>query len=169
VKTLVVRGDEGLVALVLRGDDELNLIKAAKLPGVASPLALAERCGNRSGHRLPARLAGPGGPDNCRCTSIARRAHGRLRMRRQPRRRHHTGVNWDATSPLTGDRVTDLRNVKPGDPAPDGQGELAFLRGIEVGHIFQLGRVYSEPMEATVLDPHGRSVVHRSWAATASG
>jgi prolyl-tRNA synthetase len=72
---------------------------------------------------------------------------------------HHTGVNWDRDVPVSADRVTDLRNVRAGDPAPDGQGALAFLRGIEVGHIFQLGRTYSEPLQASVLDQHGRSIV----------
>jgi prolyl-tRNA synthetase len=71
---------------------------------------------------------------------------------------HHTGVNWDRDVSVDAARVVDLRNVRPGDPAPGGQGELAFLRGIEVGHIFQLGRVYSEPMDAAVLDQSGRKV-----------
>ncbi len=68
------------------------------------------------------------------------------------------GANWQRDAALADDRLADLRTVKPGDPAPDGQGELQFLRGIEVGHIFQLGRIYSEPMEATVLDSDGNSV-----------
>ena len=68
-------------------------------------------------------------------------------------------MNWDRDVPLTDEQIFDIRNVQEGDPAPDGQGELRFLRGIEVGHIFQLDRVYSEPMNATVLDPDGRSVV----------
>jgi prolyl-tRNA synthetase len=67
-------------------------------------------------------------------------------------------VNWNVDVALDSQRVVDVRNVRPGDPAPDGRGVLQFLRGIEVGHIFQLGSVYSEPMGATVLDKDGNSV-----------
>jgi prolyl-tRNA synthetase len=71
---------------------------------------------------------------------------------------HHAGVNWDRDVTVDAARVVDMRNVKAGDPAPDGQGVLKLLRGIEVGHIFQLGSIYSKPMGASVLDPDGRSV-----------
>lgn len=71
---------------------------------------------------------------------------------------HFTGVNWGRDLPDPADRLVDLRTVVPGDPAPDGQGRLEFRRGIEVGHIFQLGRAYTEPMGCTVLDPDGREV-----------
>jgi prolyl-tRNA synthetase len=71
---------------------------------------------------------------------------------------HHRGANWEVDVTIPADRQVDIRTVKPGDPAPDGQGELAFLRGIEVGHIFQLGDIYSAAMDARVLDQNGASV-----------
>jgi prolyl-tRNA synthetase len=159
VKTLIVRGEEGPVALVLRGDDELNAIKAAKLPGVSSPLALAGDDEIEAAVGCPPGSIGPVGLTlpmyvDAEAFALADFVCGANRDGF-----HHTGVNWDRDVTITADRVADLRNVRPGDRAPDGQGELAFLRGIEVGHIFQLGRVYSEPMQASVLDQNGRSVV----------
>ena len=69
---------------------------------------------------------------------------------------HYQGVSWQRDCPIVEEQIVDARNVVEGDPAPDGQGELRFLRGIEVGHIFQLDRAYSEPMGAFVLDHEGR-------------
>ena len=69
--------------------------------------------------------------------------------------KHYTGVNWERDLPLP--EVADLRNVRDGDPSPDGKGNLTIARGIEVGHIFQLGRKYSEAMKATVLDEGGKA------------
>ncbi|MEQ8485963.1 MAG: proline--tRNA ligase [Pseudomonadales bacterium] len=159
VKTLIVRGEEGPVALVLRGDDELNAIKAAKLPGVSSPLALAGDDEVEAAVGCPPGSIGPAGLTlpmyvDAEAFALADFVCGANRDGF-----HHTGVNWDRDVTVAADRIADLRNVRPGDRAPHGQGELAFMRGIEVGHIFQLGRVYSEPMQASVLDQNGRSVV----------
>jgi prolyl-tRNA synthetase len=159
VKTLLVQGTAGLVALVLRGDHELNEVKAGKLPGVAVPLRLAgdaeieAAVGCEPGSIGPVELDLPLYVDRD-AFAVADFVCGANRSGF-----HHTGVNWERDLTVASDRVVDLRNVRPGDPAPDGQGTLAFLRGIEVGHIFQLGRAYSEPMQATILDQHGQSIV----------
>ena len=158
LKTLVVRGEQGLVALVLKGDDELNVIKAEKLPGIAEPLTFASDAeieaavGCRPGSLGPVGLALPLYVDR-EAFALADFVCGA-----NLDGSHHTGANWDADVTVHDDRVVDVRNVKPGDTAPHGRGKLQFLRGIEVGHIFQLGSIYSEPMGATVLDQDGRSV-----------
>jgi prolyl-tRNA synthetase len=157
VKTLMVESsDGGLVALVLRGDHELNAVKAQKLPGVASPLKMAG----------PAEIAAavgaePGflGPVGLRCRVYA--DHAALHLAdfacgANEADAHLTGVNWDRDLPAP--VAADLRNVVEGDPSPGGHGRLRIARGIEVGHIFQLGCKYSEAMGATVLDEQGRSV-----------
>ncbi|MEP7311166.1 MAG: proline--tRNA ligase [Pseudomonadota bacterium] len=155
VKTLIVDGDAGgVVALVLRGDHELNAIKAQKLPGIASPLrmATAERV-------LAATGCEPGyiGPVGLKCPIIA--DHSALQLAdfvcgANQRDAHLTGVNWGRDLPEP--QGADLRNVVDGDPSPSGTGVLRIMRGIEVGHIFQLGRKYSDSMKATVLDPAGK-------------
>jgi prolyl-tRNA synthetase len=159
LKTLVVQGESGLVALVLRGDDELNEIKAAKLPGISSPLKLAADAeieaavGCKPGSIGPVKLP--------LATYVDARAFAAADFVCGANRDgfHHTGVNWNRDLSVADDRVVDLRTVRPGDAAPDGQGTLQFLRGIEVGHIFQLGRAYSEPMQATILDHNGESAI----------
>ncbi len=158
VKTLVVdAADGGLVALALRGDHELNALKARKLPGVATPLRMA------NGARIAA-LAGcePGylGPVGLKLPVVADRSAAALADFVCGANRvdaHLTGVNWGRDLPEPA--VADLRNVVDGDPAPGGRGRLSVARGIEVGHIFQLGRRYSEAMGATVLDEQGRNIV----------
>ena len=158
VKTLLVQGEEPdtLVALVLRGDHQLNSIKAEKLAGVANPLTMAGEeavrtaCGAGFGSLGPVGLPLPMIVDR----SAAQLADFICGANRDDT--HLTGVNWDRDCPL--DRVEDLRNVQEGDPSPDGQGSLLIRRGIEVGHIFQLGTKYSEAMNATVLDENGKSV-----------
>ncbi|MDZ7670146.1 MAG: proline--tRNA ligase [Gammaproteobacteria bacterium] len=158
LKTLVVRGDDGLIALVVRGDDELNPTKAEKLAGVATPLSMATDAeietavGCKPGSLGPVGLPFPVYVDHA-AAAVADFACGA-----NQEGFHHVGANWQRDAELDDDRLADLRTVKPGDPAPDGQGELEFLRGIEVGHIFELGRIYSEPMAATVLDGDGNSV-----------
>lgn len=158
VKTLVVQGDEGLIAIVLRGDHELNEIKASKLPGVASPLAFAteDQIVSATGVR-PGSL----GPHNSQIPYLVDReaaAIADFSCGANVDGRHLTGVNWERDCALEATQIIDARNVQPGDAAPDGQGELKFLRGIEVGHIFQLGTVYSEAMDAKVLDQDGQNV-----------
>jgi prolyl-tRNA synthetase len=157
VKTLLVEAsDHGAVALVLRGDHDLNATKAQRLPGVASPLRMAgaERIARATGAE-----AGFIGPVGLRCRVYA--DHSALALAdfvagANERDMHLTGVNWDRD---VGDvTAADIRNVREGDPSPSGHGHLKITRGIEVGHIFQLGRKYSEPLKATVLDESGKEV-----------
>jgi prolyl-tRNA synthetase len=155
VKTLIVDGTEGaVVALVVRGDHELNAVKAQKLPGVASPLQLA------SAERVQAATGTePGyvGLVGLKCRIYADRSALALAdfvCGANEKDQHLTGVNWERDVP--GATPADLRKVVEGDPSPSGRGHLRIARGIEVGHIFQLGRKYSEPMKALVLDEAGR-------------
>ncbi len=158
IKTLVVVGEEenSLVALVLRGDHQLNAIKAEKLPGVASPLQMADAevvkaaCGAGFGSLGPVGLPIPVIVDR----SAAHLADFTCGANREGF--HFTGVNWDRDCQLS--RIEDLRNVVEGDPSPDGNGKLQIKRGIEVGHIFQLGTKYSEAMSTQVLDENGKNV-----------
>ncbi|MFI2812382.1 proline--tRNA ligase [Microbulbifer zhoushanensis] len=160
VKTLIVLGEaeEGetapLVALVLRGDHELNELKAEKLAGVASPLQFAPE------ERISAELGcgiGSLGPVGLGIEVIVDRTAAHLADFTCGANRddyHLTGVNWERDVQLA--RVEDLRNVVAGDASPDGKGTLEIKRGIEVGHIFQLGDKYSRAMNATVLDENGK-------------
>ncbi|NKN32005.1 proline--tRNA ligase [Marichromatium bheemlicum] len=159
VKTLVVAAAEDceaeLVALVVRGDHELNAIKAEKLPQVASPLRMASEAEIRA-----AIGAGPGslGPRELPLPCIVDRAvavAADFAAGANSDGKHWFGLNWERDLALP--EVADLRNVVEGDPSPDGQGTLTIARGIEVGHIFQLGRKYSEAMKATVLGEDGRA------------
>ncbi|GAB0148864.1 proline--tRNA ligase [Marichromatium gracile] len=159
VKTLVVAAAEDseaeLVALVVRGDHELNAIKAEKLPQVASPLRMASEAEIRA-----AIGAGPGslGPRELPIPCVVDRAvavAADFAAGANSDGKHWFGLNWERDLALP--EVADLRNVVEGDPSPDGQGTLTIARGIEVGHIFQLGRKYSETMKATVLGEDGRA------------
>ncbi len=161
VKTLVVAAAEGsdtdLVALLVRGDHELNAIKAARLPQVAAPLRFATEAEIRDTIG-----AGPGslGPVNLPIPCVVDRAVAAMSdfgAGANVDGKHHFGINWERDVTLP--EVADLRNVVPGDPSPDGRGTLDIARGIEVGHIFQLGDKYSRAMGATVLDEAGREVV----------
>jgi prolyl-tRNA synthetase len=155
LKTLIVEGHDGLVALVLRGDHELNEIKAQKLHGVASPLTFAAEPMIRSavscgvGSLGPIKLSVP--------TYVDRSARALVDFicGANDDGYHFRGANWDRDVAVSPDRVVDLRNVVDGDPSPDGKGRLTITRGIEVGHIFQLGRKYSESLGANVLDQDG--------------
>ena len=158
VKTLVVDGSGGddVVAIVLRGDHELNAIKAQRLPGVANPLRMA------SATRIRAAMgADPGslGPVGFTGTVYVDHAAAHLTdfvAGANEKDVHLTGVNWGRDLPEP-DSV-DVRNVQKGDPSPSGRGSLDIARGIEVGHIFQLGQLYSEKMKASVLDEHGKAI-----------
>jgi prolyl-tRNA synthetase len=155
LKTLIVEAHEGLVALVLRGDHELNEIKAQKLHGVAAPLTFAAEPKIRTavscgvGSLGPIKLAIP--------TYVDRSARAMVDFicGANDDGYHFRGANWDRDVVVSADRVVDLRNVVDGDPSPDGKGHLTITRGIEVGHIFQLGRKYSESLGANVLDQDG--------------
>ncbi|MCU7844015.1 MAG: proline--tRNA ligase [Candidatus Thiodiazotropha sp. (ex Monitilora ramsayi)] len=162
VKTLVVKASEeidaDLVALLVRGDHDLNEIKADKLPQVASPLCLAEESEIRTTIG-----AGPGslGPVNLPIPFIVDRTVAKLAdfsAGANQDGKHYFGINWGRDLPAPTE-IADLRNVLEGDPSPDGQGTLTIARGIEVGHIFQLGQKYSDAMNATVLDENGKAVV----------
>ncbi|MEX0619536.1 MAG: proline--tRNA ligase [Pseudohongiellaceae bacterium] len=145
-----------LVALLLRGDQDLNETKAAKLPEVANPLQFADDA-------LIESVIGckPGciGPVNLTVSVIADHSVESLRnfvCGANSEGRHLVNANWDRDCHY--DKTTDLRRVRQGDISPDGKGTLEIKRGIEVGHIFQLGRKYSESMNASVLDEHGKAV-----------
>jgi len=160
VKTLVVAASEAVdadfVALLVRGDHELNEIKADKLREVQSPLRFATEAEIRGVFG-----AGPGslGPVNCPIPVIADRSvlHvADFSAGANVDGKHLFGINWGCDLPEP--EVADIRNVVEGDPSPDGSGTLTIARGIEVGHIFQLGQKYSGAMNASVLDENGRQV-----------
>ncbi len=157
VKTLLVRGVDGLVALCLRGDHEINEVKAGKLtelPG-ASVLASEEEilatCGTRPGFIGPIGL-----PDSV--PVIVDRDAALLAdfvCGGNASGTHYTGANWERDARIS--RIVDLRNVVDGDASPDGKGTLHLARGIEVGHVFQLGQKYAEALDATVIDESGKA------------
>jgi len=157
IKTLLVQGEEtDVVALVLRGDHELNHIKVESHPAVASPLTFAteEQISNAAGCS-----AGSLGPVGLTIPVIVDHAAAHLSdfvCGANEDGKHLTGVNW--TRDLPEPDCADLRNVVAGDASPDGKGTLSLARGIEVGHIFQLGKKYSESMKAAVLDEQGKEV-----------
>ncbi|WP_444906396.1 proline--tRNA ligase [Microbulbifer sp. SSSA008] len=163
VKTLIVLGEceEGetapLIALVLRGDHELNELKAEKLAGIASPIQFASE--ERIAEELSCNI-GSLGPVGIKIETVVDRSAAHLADFICGANRddyHLTGVNWGRDVEMG--RVEDLRNVVAGDASPDGQGTLEIKRGIEVGHIFQLGDKYSRAMNATVLDENGKEQV----------
>ena len=157
LKTLVVNGSEAdVVALVLRGDHELNAIKAESHPAVKVPLEFASDAQIRKALGCPAGSLGPVGLDLPVLVDQAAAHLADFVCGANEDGKHLTGVNWVRDLPEP--EVVDLRNVVAGDPSPDGRGELVIARGIEVGHIFQLGRKYSEAMKATVLDEQGKDI-----------
>ena len=158
VKTLIVKGSESnLVALVLRGDHQLNEIKAEKIDGIASPLTMANDA------EIKAEIdasKGSIGPQGLKMPIIADRSAAALRnfIAGANKNDFHTrNLNWERDAKATA--IEDIRDVVEGDRSPDGKGEIMFKRGIEVGHIFQLGDKYSKSMNATVLDASGKAVV----------
>ncbi len=159
VKTLLLRGRDGLVALCLRGDHEVNEVKAGKLaelPGesvLASEEEILAATGTRPGFigpvGLPASIPLIVDRDAAVLTDFVCGGNAD--------RTHFTGANWERDARIT--RVADLRNVVEGDLSPDGQGVLHLARGIEVGHVFQLGTKYAEALGATVVDETGKPQV----------
>jgi len=156
IKTLIVAGEEEgtVITILMQGNDQLNELKAEKLPGVASPLTYAtdEQLLEAAGCQ-----AGSIGPVGLKTKIYADRAT--LNMAdfvcgANEDGKHITGVNWGRDLPEP--EFVDVRNVIEGDPSPDGKGTLSILRGIEVGHIFQLGKKYSKAMNATVLAENGK-------------
>jgi prolyl-tRNA synthetase len=162
LKTLLVKGTGGVIVLVLRGDHELNAIKAEKISQLVKPLMFVT-----PGEVELAAGCEPGsiGPVGLRIPVIADESAARMSdfiCGANANGKHLINVNWgrDLPEPI----VADIRNVEVGDPCPNSQencceGRLSLKRGIEVGHIFQLGTQYSEAMQATVLDEAGKAVV----------
>ena len=160
LKTLIVKADPAtcespFIGLVVRGDHQLNAVKAEKLDWVLAPLEMADE------QDIEQQLhctAGSIGPVELGMPIIADRTAAvqtNFVCGANKDGWHLTGVNWQRdTSP---DRIADIRSVVAGDASPDGQGMLAIKRGIEVGHIFQLGNKYSEAMQATVLNEQGKT------------
>ncbi|MCX7083832.1 MAG: proline--tRNA ligase [Methylococcales bacterium] len=159
LKTLIVKGEEqGVVALLLRGDHELNKIKAEKIAGVASPLEFASE-----DDILAACQCKPGsiGPIGLTIPIIADRSVMLMSdfvCGANSDGKHYQGVNWERDCPLP-EHIADLRTVVEGDPSPDGKGEITLARGIEVGHIFQLGSKYSAAMKAGVINEGGKNQI----------
>lgn len=161
VKTLIVlgpeneAGEQALVALVIRGDHKLNEIKTTKLSDIAAPLSFAPEA------RIEAELGckvGSLGPKGLSIKTYVDRSAAIASdfVCGANKEGHHlTGVNWDRDVPLG--EVVDIRNVVSGDPSPCGKGQIEIKRGIEVGHIFQLGQVYSQALKASVLDENGKA------------
>jgi prolyl-tRNA synthetase len=168
VKTLIVlgtkdeHGHQPLVALILRGDHSLNEIKAEKLAFIAQPLTFAPEA------RIEAEIGckvGSLGPKGLKIRVIIDRAAAVLSdfvCGANKEDVHYTGVNWERdidTSINSAENIIDIRNVEVGDPSPCGQGTIEIKRGIEVGHIFQLGTKYSETLNAAVLDENGKKTI----------
>lgn len=164
IKTLMVKASaqhtktqqQTLVALLVRGDHQLNPLKAEKLDEVAKPLQMAEEAEIRA-----AIGAGPGslGPVNLPIAFIADRSVAAMTdfaAGANIEGKHYFGISWERDVPLG--MVADIRNIVEGDPSPDGKGSLTIARGVEVGHIFQLGTKYSNAMAATILDEQGKAV-----------
>ncbi len=157
VKTILVRGNAGLVALCVRGDHEINEVKAAKLaelPGeseLAGEAEILAATGARPGFLGPVGLPAS-------IPVIVDRAAAALAdfvCGGNADGKHYRGANWERDAHLA--RVADLRKVVEGDPSPDGKGRIEIARGIEVGHVFQLGQKYAEALQATVLDQDGKA------------
>lgn len=161
VKTLIVHGTKEsghpLVALLVRGDHELNEVKAEKCAIVAAPLTFATEAEIRQ-----AVNAGPGslGPVNLPLPVIMDRSVSVMSdfsAGANVDGKHYFGINWERDLPVA--EIADIRNVVEGDPSPDGKGTLLIKRGIEVGHIFQLGTKYSEALKATVQNEEGHNQI----------
>jgi prolyl-tRNA synthetase len=161
VKTLIVKAAEAAeseyIGLVLRGDHELNEIKAENHPLVATPVQMAT---DEALEQVMGAAAGSIGPVEAKIPMLVDRDAAVLAdfvCGANQSDKHYTGANWVRDAHIA--EVVDLRNVIEGDLSPDGKGVLHIRRGIEVGHIFQLGTKYSESMSATVLNEAGKSQV----------
>ncbi|HIL92114.1 MAG TPA: proline--tRNA ligase [Cycloclasticus sp.] len=157
LKTLLVKGnDDTVVALLLRGDHELNEIKAEKIAGVASPLTMASDEDIKNAASCDAGYIGPIGLNINIVVDRSAAKMANFVCGANENNMHYTGVNWgrDVAEPT---QIEDLRQVVEGDASPDGNGTLTIARGIEVGHIFQLGTKYSEAMKASVLNENGKN------------
>src|SRR5690606_25754609 len=159
VKSVALMGEQGFVLALVRGNHSVNEIKLAKLAGLAdyrlaTEAEIAEHLGSEPGFLGPLKPAKP-------ITVVADRSVAAMAdfvVGANRKGYHLAGVNWGRDLPEP-DVVADIRNVVQGDPSPDGQGRLGIARGIEVGHVFQLGQKYAEAMKATVLDADGKAQV----------
>ena len=159
IKTLICHASEecesDLIALLVRGDHQLNEVKANNHPLVLSPLQFAtdeeirSAVGAGPGSLGPVKIPMPVIADNTVAAMSDFGAGANIEDK------HYFGINWDRDTETP--TIADLRNIEAGDPSPDGKGELQIMRGIEVGHIFQLGDKYSQAMQATVLDENGKA------------
>ena len=158
IKSLLVKGEEEgtVITLLMQGNDQLNELKAEKLEGVLSPLTYADEDELMSAAGCNAGSIGPVGLKTKVYADHATKIMSDFVCGANQDGKHYIGVNWDRDLPEA--EYVDLRNVVEGDPSPDGKGTLSILRGIEVGHIFQLGTKYSEAMKATVLGENGKPV-----------
>jgi len=155
LKTLLVKGsEEPVVALLLRGDHQLNEVKAEHLPEVAEPLTMADAALIKQAANCEAGSIGPVGLSVPLICDADAASMSDFICGANVNGEHLQGVNWGRDLPEPS--ICDIRNVVEGDPNPAGDGTLKIVRGIEVGHIFQLGSEYSEPMNATVLDENGK-------------
>ena len=155
LKTLIAVGNEGsLVAFVIRGDHDLNPLKAEKLEGVTSPFILADKDQIKAELGTDLGSIGPIGLNILTYVDHSAALVSNFVCGANSNDQHLTNANWgrDCDEPVS----VDIRNALDGDPSPDGEGHLKILRGIEVGHVFQLGEKYSEAMQATVLDENGK-------------
>ena len=157
IKTLIVEGnDNNLVALVLRGDHELNEVKASKIDGVKQPLQMAEEAVVKKQLGCSFGSIGVVNLEIPVIVDFAAAALSDFICGANEDDKHFIGVNWGRDTKKI--IASDLRIVVSGDPSPDGKGNLEIKRGIEVGHIFQLGTKYSDSMNANVIGEDGRAV-----------
>ncbi len=157
VKTLLVEGSQGdVIALVIRGDHELNAVKSQKLAGVANPLRMAGAERIRAATGTEPGFIGPIGFKGTIYVDHAAAHAADFVCGANEKDVHFRGVNWGRDLPDP--RSVDIRNAQAGDPSPSGRGTLQIARGIEVGHIFQLGQQYSAAMNASVLDEQGKAL-----------
>ena len=159
VKTLIVQGEEdgSLAALILRGDHRLNAVKAAKIEGIRSPLCFADEAEVHEKLGCPVGSLGPAGLELPLYVDASAAVLSDFVCGANREGAHCTGVNWGRDAHLG--QVCDLRNLEDGELSPDGSGPVRSARGIEVGHIFQLGDKYSHAMNCTVLNPDGKEQV----------
>jgi prolyl-tRNA synthetase len=159
VKTIIVRGKDGLVALCVRGDHEVNEVKAAKLEELPAESVLAEEAEIMRGTGTRPGFIGPAGLPESIPVIVDRSAAvlADFVCGGNQDGTHYRGANWERDARIT--RVADIRKVVEGDASPDGNGTLKIARGIEVGHVFQLGDRYAEALGATVLDDGGKAQV----------
>ncbi len=165
VKTMLIKGldkneENTIIALVLRGDHNINELKVEKLNGVLSPFEFADEADIVNAIGCTPGSIGPKGLKEKGIRIITDRSAAVMSDFCAGANKddyHITGLNWERDCPEF--EIADLRNVVEGDPSPDGKGTIIIKRGIEVGHIFQLGQQYAEALKATVLDENGKAKV----------